>query len=122
MSKPEITDGPEQAATQQATEKALAFDEVKLSDGRIVKMREQIGNDEMIVAGQIGNVFESNGSGYIIFQTCLIVRTIVSVDGIQPEKMRNYESVRDFLAGFKAKDFNRLKKLFDKLNGEEGNE
>lgn len=101
----------------------LSFNQIRLSDGRLVEMREMLGSDEMIVAGQLGGVFEPNGAGAVIFQSCLIVRTIVSVDGVEPPRFRNYEGVRDFLAGFKGKDYSKIKKLFEKLNGDgEGNE
>jgi hypothetical protein len=104
-------------------EQGLAFNQVRLSDGRLVEMREMIGSDEMIVAGQLGGVFEPNGAGAVIFQSCLIVRTILKVDGVEPPRFRNYEGVRDFLGGFKGKDYTKIKKLFEKLNGDgEGNE
>ncbi|KEO82995.1 hypothetical protein [Tumebacillus flagellatus] len=104
------------------TSQELPFNQVRLSDGRLVEMREMIGSDEMIVAGQLGGVFEPNGAGAVIFQSCLIVRTIVKVDGMEPPRFRNYEGVRDFLAGFKGKDYTKIKKLFEKLNGDgEGN-
>jgi hypothetical protein len=77
----------------------------------------------MIVAGQLGDVFEPNGAGAVIFQTCLIARTIVSVGGVKPAVMRDYTAVRDYLAQFRAKDWNKIKVLYNKLNGDdEGNE
>ena len=100
----------------------LAFNQVRLSDGRIVELRELLGSDEMIVAGQLGDVFEANGSGAIIFQNCLIARTIVKVNEQPVQPLRKYEDVRDFLSGFKAKDYLKIKRLFDKVNGDsEGN-
>lgn len=109
-------------ASDQPEQQPLADNQVKLSDGRVVEMREQLGNDEMIVAAQLGNVFTPDGAGAVIFQSCLIARTITSIDGVKPQPMRNYEAYRDFLAQFKGKDFNRIKKLYEKLNGDgEGN-
>ncbi|MBL0386228.1 hypothetical protein JJB07_06125 [Tumebacillus sp. ITR2] len=113
-----MTQSVEQPAAQE-----LAFNQVRLSDGRIVDMREMLGSDEMIVAGQLGDVFEANGSGAIIFQNCLIVRTISKIDGVDVPRLRNYEQVRDFLSNFKAKDYTRIKRLFETLNGDqEGND
>lgn len=100
----------------------LQENQVRLSDGRIVEMRELVGSDEMIVAGQLGDVFEPNGAGAVIFQTCLIARTITKVGGIDTPRFRNYEGVREFLSNFKGKDYAKIKKLFETLNGDEGNE
>jgi hypothetical protein len=84
-----------------AAHEELAENQVRLSDGRIVEMRELIGSDEMVVAGQLGDVFEPNGSGAVIFQTCLIVRTITKIGGVETPRFRSYENVRDFLLLFK---------------------
>lgn len=103
--------------------KELAFNQVRLSDGRVVEMRELLGSDEMVVAAQLGDVFEANGSGAIIFQNCLIARTIVKIDEQPAPRLRTYEHVRDFLSSFKGKDYAKIKRLFDKVNGDgEGND
>ncbi|GIM47040.1 hypothetical protein DNHGIG_25890 [Collibacillus ludicampi] len=106
-------------APAQPEQQPLAENQVRLSDGRIVEMREAVGSDEMIVAGQLGDVFEANGAGGVIFQTCLIARTITKIDGQPVQNLRGYESVRDFLAGFKAKDWNKIRALYNKLNGDD---
>lgn len=104
--------------------KELDYNQVKLSDGRIVEMRETIGCDEMVVAAQLGDTFEANGAGSVIFHTCLIAHTIVSIDGVKVVPMRNFEAVRDLLAGFKGRDYKKIAVLYNKLNNEgaEGNE
>lgn len=95
---------------------------VTLSDGRVVELREQKGSDEIVVAGQLGDLFTMDGAGAMIFQNFLIVSTITSIDGKPIEKKRNFEDVRDFLDTFKAKDWNKVKALHTKLNGDdEGN-
>lgn len=102
----------------------LAYNQLKLSDGRIIEMREQVGNDEMIVAAQLGKVFTPDGGGAVVFQSCLIARTIVSIDEKKCEPLRGYESYRDFLGQFSGKDLTRIKKLYEKLNDDidtEGN-
>lgn len=111
-----------QETAQNFSTQELADNQVRLSDGRILEMRELIGSDEMIVAGQLGDVFEPNGAGAVIFQTCLIARTITKVGDQEPPRFRSYEMVRDFLGNFKGKDYAKIKKLFEQLNSDEGNE
>lgn len=111
----------EQVNDASETGKALAHNEVKLSDGRIVKIREAKGSDEMIVSGELGSVFEPNGGGAVIFQNCLIAKTIIALDGQPVEPLKGFERVRDFAAQFSSKDWNKIKKLYDKLNSDEGN-
>lgn len=92
--------------------------QVKLSDGRIVELREQKGSDEMVVAAQLGDNFTPDGAGAIIFQNCLIAQTVTKV-GDQPRPpLRGFAAYRDFLAQFKGKDWNRIKKKYDELNGD----
>lgn len=100
----------------------LADNQVKLSDGRIVDMRESTGADEMIVASELGDKFEANGSGGVIFMTCLIAKTISGIDGKPLPPLRGYAAYRDFAAQFKSKDWNKIRNLYQKLNGDEGNE
>ncbi|MDB5083315.1 MAG: hypothetical protein JWN30_201 [Bacilli bacterium] len=107
---------------QEQTVEGIAHDEVKLSDSRVVKLRETIGNDEMIVASQLGDIFEPNMAGQVIFNSCLMVRTIVSIDGKPVESMRKYEEVRDFLASFKGKDWKKIAAKYKQLNEDEGND
>jgi hypothetical protein len=101
----------------------LADNQVKLSDGRIVEMRESTGADEMIVSGELGDTFTANGAGAIIFQSCLIAKTVTSIDGKPIMPMRGFTAYRDFAGSFKSKDWNKIKNLYDKLNGDnEGND
>lgn len=104
--------------------KQLADNEAKLSDGRVVTVRELVGSDEMIVAAQLGKVFTPDGGGAVVFQSCLIARSVESINGQPVTPMRSYSEYRDFLAMFKSKDYSKIKKLYDKVNGDdaEGND
>lgn len=121
MPKFNITEDQQQA--ELAKKEALADNQVKLSDGRIVEMRESTGADEMIVSAELGDNFQANGAGYTIMQSCLTAKTVTKIDGQPIPTIRGYAAYRDFTAGFKSKDWNRIKTLYNTLNGEdEGNE
>lgn len=98
--------------------KELKENQVELSDGRIIEMRESNGADEMVVAAELGDVFTPNGGGALIFQSCLIAKTIVSIDHEKAAHLRGYEEYRDFLAKYRSKDLAKVRKLYEKLNGE----
>jgi len=103
--------------------KELAFNEVRLSDGRVVEMRESTGADEMIVSAELGDNFEANGGGFLIMRSCLVAKTITKIDGKPIQPMRGFGAYRDFAASFKAKDWNKIRALYDRLNGDdEGND
>ncbi|NRD80283.1 hypothetical protein HPT25_23455 [Bacillus sp. BRMEA1] len=100
----------------------LADNQVKLSDGRVVEMRESTGADEMAVSAELGDTFQMNGGGMMIYQSCMIAKTITNIDGKSIPPMRGYAAYRDFAAGFKSKDWVKIKQLYNKLNGAaEGN-
>jgi hypothetical protein len=100
----------------------LADNQVKLSDGRIVEIRESTGADELVVAAELGDTFQANGGGGVIFMTCLIAKTVVSIDGKPLPPLRGYAAYRDFASQFKSKDWNKIRNLYQKLNGDEGND
>jgi hypothetical protein len=97
----------------------LADNQVKLSDGRIVELRELTGADEMIVSAELGKAFTPDAGGSVILQTCLLVKSIAAIDGQPVEKVKGFEGVRDFLKQFKSKDYNRIRMLYVSMNGEE---
>lgn len=105
--------------------KQLAENEVRLSDGRIVAIRELVGADEMIVAAQLGKVFTPDGGGAVVFQSCLIARSVESVDGKLVSPCKSYQDYRELLGSFKSKDYQKIKKTYEVVNGsgsdEEGN-
>lgn len=99
---------------------ALADNQVKLSDGRVVELRESTGADEMIVSAELGDTFTANGAGAVIFQSCLIAKTVTKINGQPLPPMRGFKTYREFAGGFKTKDWNKIKNLYTALNGEDG--
>jgi hypothetical protein len=78
----------------------------------------------MIVAAQLGNVFTPDGGGAVVFQSCLIARSIESIDGKPVSNAKKFQDYRDLLSEFKSKDYAKIKKKYDVVNGEgsEGND
>jgi hypothetical protein len=111
-----------QTANEQ-TEK-LAFNEVRLSDGRIVTIKELVGSDEMVVAAQLGKVFTPDGGGAIVYRSCLVARSIESIDGKPVSPCKSFQDYRDLSGQFKSKDYALIKNKYEELNGEgeEGND
>jgi hypothetical protein len=102
----------------------LAVNQVQLSDGRIVEVREARGNDEMIVAAQLGETLGAGSGGFIVFQNCMVARCIDKIDGGKPLQLKNFANYRDLMGGFNKKDWNKIEKLYNSLNAEDevGNE
>lgn len=96
----------------------LKQNEVKMRDGRIVAIKEISGADEMIVASQLGKLFEPNGGGAFVFQTCLIARSVESVDGVPVKPMKGYEDYREFMGQFRGSDSAKIKAKYQEINGE----
>lgn len=94
----------------------LNDNQVKLSDGRVVTVREALGNDEMILAAQLGNVYEPNASGYTILRSCLVARCVEKVDDKTVLAMKKFSEYRDFMGQFKAKDWDKVVALFNQIN------
>lgn len=104
---------------KQDVEKGLAFDEVKLSDGRIVKLREGKGSDDFVIAAELGPVLAGNAGSAIILINAGIAKTIVSIDGKPVEPLRDFEKYRDLLDSFKSKDWSKISKKYNELNGDD---
>lgn len=101
----------------------LAENQVKLSDGRVITMREATGSDEMIVAGYLGDVYTADTSGSVILLNCLIAISIEKINDEKVSPLRGFEAFRDFMGSFKQKDWRKIRTLYYKINGdEEGNE
>lgn len=100
-------------------EEALPENQVKLSDGRIVEMRESTGADEMAVAAELGDIFGANGGGAVIFQSCLMAKVISNINGEPVAPLRGYEEYRNFLSLFRSKDWTKIRILYQKLNGDD---
>lgn len=104
-------------------EEKLAENQVKLSDGRIVEMRESTGADEMAVSAELGDVITNSAGGMLIFQSCLIAKVVTKINGESVAPLRGYEEYRNFLSLFRSKDWGKVRILYNKLNGddEQGN-
>lgn len=100
-------------------EEKLAENQVKLSDGRIVEIRESTGADEIAVAAELGDIFGANGGGAVIFQSCLMAKSISKINGEPVEPLRGYEEYRNFLSLFRSKDWSKVRNLYQKLNGDD---
>jgi hypothetical protein len=97
----------------------LADNQVKLSDGRIIEIRETTGADEIVVAAELGDTFGANGGGAVIFQSCLMAKSISKIDGLPNKPIRDFGEYRDFLSSFRSKDWNKIRELYQKLNGDD---
>lgn len=101
--------------------KSLEYNEVQLKDGRIVKLREAKGSDNMIIAAELGPVLEPNAGSALILLDAQIAKTIVSIDNKPTEPLRNYEKYRDLLDMFSGRDWKRITAKYNEINGDEGN-
>lgn len=108
----------DQSGVELQKQEKLADNQVKLSDGRIVEIRESTGADEMVISGELGDTFEANGGGFLIMRSCLIAKSITSINGNPVPPMRGFEQYRDFAGSFKTKDWNKIRELYDRLNSE----
>lgn len=95
-----------------------ADDEVKLSDGRIVKMRETTGADEAAVAQMLGDKISLQGAGAAILVQANALKAIESIDGQGPPIMRSYNDYLKFARQIKTKDFNRITMKYMAMNNE----
>jgi hypothetical protein len=97
-------------------QRALADDEVLLSDGRIVKMREGTGADEISVAQMLGDRVSLQGAGAQILIQANALKTIESIDGQNPPVLRTYNDFLAFARQFKTKDLNKITRKYAELN------
>lgn len=97
-------------------EEELAENQVELSDGRIIEMRETTGADEMVVSAELGDTFATNGGGMVIFQSCLIAKSIDKIDNKPVPPMRDFSEYRDFMDLFRSKDWSKIRAVYLKLN------
>ncbi|MCF8566913.1 hypothetical protein LLE49_19525 [Alicyclobacillus tolerans] len=99
---------------EQAVE--VADDEVKLSDGRIVKMRETTGADDAAVAQMLGDKISLQGAGGAVFVQANALKAVVSVDGVPAPIMQNYRDFIKFSRTFKTRDMNRIASKYAQMN------
>ena len=98
------------------TEPEIGDDEVKLSDGRLVKMRETTGADEAAVVQLLGDHISLKGAGSQILIQADALKSIASIDGQNPPIMRSYNDYLKFAREFKTKDLQRITKKYVELN------
>ncbi len=99
-------------------EQGIGDDEVKLSDGRIVKMRETNGADEAAVVQILGDHVSLQGAGAQVLVQANTLKAIVSIDGAAPPIFRSYNDYKSFARQFKTKDLNKLVRKYTQMNME----
>ena len=104
--------------TPTVTEPELGDDEVRLSDGRLVKMRETTGADEAAVVQILGDHISLNGAGGQVLVQANALKSIASIDGQSPPVFRSYNDYLKFAREFKTKDLARLTRKYVALNME----
>lgn len=100
------------------TEPEISDDEVKLSDGRLVKMRETTGADEAAVVSLLGNHISLDGAGGQVLIQANALKSIESIDGQSPPIMRSYNDYLKFARQFSTKNLARLTRKYVALNME----
>lgn len=100
------------------TEPEISDDEVKLSDGRLVKMRETTGADEAAVVSLLGNHISLDGAGGQVLIQANALKSIESIDGQSPPIMRSYNDYLKFARQFSTKNLARLTRKYVALNVE----
>lgn len=101
---------------KESVQAELADDEVRLSDGRVVKMRETNGADEAAVAQMLGDKVSLQGAGAKVLVQANTLKSIVSIDGQTPSVMRSYNDFIGLSRQFKSRDINRLMTKYAELN------
>jgi hypothetical protein len=96
----------------------IGDDEVKLSDGRIVKMRETTGADEAAVVRILGNHVSLDGAGGQVLIQANALKSVVSIDGQAPPIMASYNDYMKFARMFTTKNLARLTRKYVALNME----
>ena len=104
--------------TTDIVEPELADDEVKLSDGRLVKMRETNGADEAAVVSLLGDHISLSGAGGQVLVQANALKSIALIDGQAPPIMRSYNDYLKFARLFSTKNLARLTRKYVALNME----
>lgn len=100
------------------TEPEISDDEVRLSDGRLVKMRETTGADEAAVVAMLGDHISLNGAGSQVLVQANALKSIATIDGQAPPIMRSYNDYLKFARTFSTKNLARITKKYVALNME----
>ena len=105
-----------EAPNLEETEQQLGDDEIRLSDGRVVKMRETTGADETAVAQILGGKVSLQGAGSVVLVQANALKAIVSIGGQKPPVMNSYNAYLKFASSFKTRDLNRIKMKYADMN------
>jgi len=93
--------------------------QVALSDGRVVTMRETTGADEMAASAMLGKHFTQDAAGINLYSKALAHRAITDVDG---SPLHNgpikFDGFRSFWGSTKTRDGQRILKKYTDLNGD----
>ncbi|EPZ47632.1 hypothetical protein [Alicyclobacillus acidoterrestris] len=101
-----------------ADERELMSNEIKLSDGRIVAMRESTGADDIAVARMLGDKVSLQGAGQTILMQANALKCIESIDNQPAPIMNNYETFVNLARQFKTKDMNKILLKYAEMNFE----
>lgn len=95
--------------------------EVKLSDGRVVVMRELTGLDEIqmdkILAGDKQATSSTMALGLAMARLATLY-SIVSIDGKEVGAIHNMTEATKLAMEFRKRDLDKLAKVFQELNGD----
>lgn len=94
--------------------------QVELTDGRVVALRETTGSDEIAAGAMLGKHFTQDAAGIGMYTKALVHRSITDIDGkplnTGPIKFADF---RAFWAEIKTRDSQRLMKKYQELNGDD---
>ena len=92
-------------------------EEVTLTDGRVVKVEELTGLDEMIAKKLLGGSIKQQGD-LIQLREVLLAFAIKEIDGKKVDRPRNIVDVQTLMSQLKSKDTARLDKAYNRLNSD----
>lgn len=96
----------------------LADNEVRLSDGRLVVMRETTGADDAAVAKMLGDNVSLQGAGAAILVQATALKAVVSIDGQDAPILASYKNFLAFSSKFKSKDLRKIQVKYMQMNSE----
>jgi len=95
----------------------LNANQVRISDGRIIEMRELTGRDEMIVDKVVATEKVDSAIAYnILNQRVSMWYSIISINGVPVTRLTTMKAVYALAEQFKSKDTLELVKKYQELN------
>lgn len=98
----------------------LNFKDVKLSDGRVVTVRELTGADEMLSIRLMGKEMSLDqkevGAAVMTQQNVLVCLSVFKIDGEPCKTPNSLEAVMQTLTQYKLSDWNKIRGAFNDLN------